>query len=265
MFKYPFFLSFSPNSQFISHLSLFIQTLLLCGSISTSLFVMMICSQKLFIVFSILISCILVTATTASSDHDYAYFESGCCNSRPPTTTHTNVTSDLDRSNTPAVSDDVVWSKESVVSDCVIWSKECSDEILRIAKLPETVDWLKGIRRRIHEYPELAFQEFNTSRLIRRELERMDISYRYPLAKTGIRATIGTGGAPFVAVRADMDALPIQVLFLSYPLRSNCSTFQYNFHIFSALDSFPTANTLRDSLKCNQSIFLPCILVSFFF
>ncbi|MCI27943.1 IAA-amino acid hydrolase ILR1-like 6-like, partial [Trifolium medium] len=38
----------------------------------------------------------------------------------------------------------------------------------------------------------------------------MEVSYRYPLAKTGIRAWIGTGGPPFVAVRADMDALPIQ-------------------------------------------------------
>ncbi|KAE8666637.1 IAA-amino acid hydrolase ILR1-like 6 [Hibiscus syriacus] len=38
----------------------------------------------------------------------------------------------------------------------------------------------------------------------------MEIDYRYPLAKTGIRAWIGTGGPPFVAIRADMDALPIQ-------------------------------------------------------
>ncbi|KDP32812.1 hypothetical protein JCGZ_12104 [Jatropha curcas] len=38
----------------------------------------------------------------------------------------------------------------------------------------------------------------------------MDIEYKYPLAKTGIRAWIGTGGPPFVAIRADMDALPIQ-------------------------------------------------------
>ena len=71
-------------------------------------------------------------------------------------------------------------------------------------------DWLKRIRRRIHENPELAFEEFETSRLIREELDKMEISYRYPLAKTGIRAWISTGGPPFVAIRADMDALPIQ-------------------------------------------------------
>ncbi|KAK4389668.1 IAA-amino acid hydrolase ILR1-like 6, partial [Sesamum angolense] len=68
----------------------------------------------------------------------------------------------------------------------------------------------KSVRRRIHENPELAFEEVETSRLIRRELDELDISYRFPLAKTGIRAMVGTGNPPFVAIRADMDALPIQ-------------------------------------------------------
>ncbi|KAL4583063.1 hypothetical protein LXL04_007627 [Taraxacum kok-saghyz] len=93
---------------------------------------------------------------------------------------------------------------------CKIWSEACSEEVLLMAKRPENVRWLKSLRRRIHENPELAFQEFETSRLIRNELRKMEISYRFPLAITGIRATIGTGDAPFVALRADMDALPIQ-------------------------------------------------------
>lgn len=92
------------------------------------------------------------------------------------------------------------------------WSKECSEAILSIARRPETAEWLRKVRRRIHENPELAFEEIETSRLIREELDRMDVSYRYPLAKTGIRASIGTGAPPFVALRADMDALPIQVI-----------------------------------------------------
>ncbi|KAM7514836.1 hypothetical protein LguiA_004419 [Lonicera macranthoides] len=96
------------------------------------------------------------------------------------------------------------------VLDCTVWSDACSEEIVRIGNQPGTATWLKSIRRRIHENPELAFEEFETSRLIREELDRMGISYKFPLATTGIRATIGTGGPPFVAVRADMDALPIQ-------------------------------------------------------
>ncbi|KAL3513639.1 hypothetical protein ACH5RR_026356 [Cinchona calisaya] len=101
-------------------------------------------------------------------------------------------------------------SVSSWSSDCTVWTKECSEELLGFAKKPENVNWIKAVRRRIHENPELAFEEYETSRLIREELEKMEIGYRFPLAKTGIRAMIGTGGPPFVALRADMDALPIQ-------------------------------------------------------
>ncbi|KAG9139196.1 hypothetical protein Leryth_018787, partial [Lithospermum erythrorhizon] len=101
-------------------------------------------------------------------------------------------------------------SSSSSMLECSDWSKKCSEEIIRIAKETENIEWMKSIRRRIHEKPELAFQEFETSKLIREELDKMEISYKYPLAVTGIRAIIGTGGPPFVALRADMDALPIQ-------------------------------------------------------
>ncbi|CAH2057576.1 unnamed protein product [Thlaspi arvense] len=87
---------------------------------------------------------------------------------------------------------------------------DCTAEVLEMARRPEMVRWIKGIRRRIHENPELAFEEIETSRLIRDELDKLEIPYRFPMAKTGVRATVGTGGPPFVAIRADMDALPIQ-------------------------------------------------------
>jgi IAA-amino acid hydrolase len=81
---------------------------------------------------------------------------------------------------------------------------------LNLAKQTEFVDWMVSIRRRIHENPELGFQEFETSKLIRSELDKLGIPYKYPIAVTGIVGLIGSGKAPFVAIRADMDALAMQ-------------------------------------------------------
>ncbi|XP_055802077.1 IAA-amino acid hydrolase ILR1-like 4 [Solanum dulcamara] len=85
-----------------------------------------------------------------------------------------------------------------------------SANFLNIAKRPELFDWIVSIRRTIHENPELGFEEFETSKLIRNELDKMGIFYNYPVAVTGVVGFIGTGKPPFVALRADMDALAMQ-------------------------------------------------------
>jgi metal-dependent amidase/aminoacylase/carboxypeptidase family protein len=70
-------------------------------------------------------------------------------------------------------------------------------------------DWVIALRRRIHQQPELMYEEIETSRLIRDTLDELGVSYRAPIAETGVLATIGTGDGPCVVLRADMDALSI--------------------------------------------------------
>lgn len=68
---------------------------------------------------------------------------------------------------------------------------------------------LRDIRRRLHQWPELGFQEFQTANLIAEVLSALGVPFRSGLGRTGVVAYLG-GGAPTIALRADMDALPIQ-------------------------------------------------------
>lgn len=69
---------------------------------------------------------------------------------------------------------------------------------------------LIGWRRHLHQYPELSFQEYRTSQFIVGILNQIEgIAIRTNIANTGIVATITSGEGKTVAIRADMDALPI--------------------------------------------------------
>jgi len=77
-------------------------------------------------------------------------------------------------------------------------SAELSEEVIRI-------------RRHLHTYPELSFEEKNTSAYICDWLEKNSIPYKKEIAGTGIIATIKgkDDGKKVIALRAELDALPI--------------------------------------------------------
>ncbi|HCV32682.1 MAG TPA: amidohydrolase [Microcoleaceae bacterium UBA9251] len=72
---------------------------------------------------------------------------------------------------------------------------------------PHLVEW----RRRLHQKPELSFEEILTAEFVSQKLQEWGIEHQTGIAKTGIVATIDSGKpGPVLAIRADMDALPIQ-------------------------------------------------------
>ena len=66
-------------------------------------------------------------------------------------------------------------------------------------------------RRDIHQHPELAFNEHRTAKLVAERLESLGMDVQTGVGKTGVVGTLkGKGKGKTIALRADMDALPIQ-------------------------------------------------------
>ncbi len=83
------------------------------------------------------------------------------------------------------------------------------EQILTRAR--EMQGWLTRVRREFHQYPELGNEEYYTCRKIAGYLEDSKIEYFRGVAGTGVVGIIrGKKGGKTVALRADMDALPIE-------------------------------------------------------
>ncbi len=79
----------------------------------------------------------------------------------------------------------------------------------RIEKvLPSVVAW----RRDFHEHPELSNQEFRTAKIVADHLRSLGMEVETEVAHTGVVGTLRGGDGPVVALRADMDALPVTEL-----------------------------------------------------
>ncbi len=79
-------------------------------------------------------------------------------------------------------------------------------------RIENRLDEIVELRRNLHQYPELAYSENRTAETIIEKLENLnDLHLQKGLAGTGIVATLGGGlSGPCLALRADMDALPIR-------------------------------------------------------
>ncbi|UCH80910.1 MAG: amidohydrolase [Nitrospiraceae bacterium] len=74
----------------------------------------------------------------------------------------------------------------------------------------ELFEWIVELRRTFHQNPELGFKEEKTAEHICNILKKLKIKYKKGIAQTGIVAKLITNERkPTVALRADMDALPI--------------------------------------------------------
>ena len=75
----------------------------------------------------------------------------------------------------------------------------------------ERLPFITRLRRRLHRIPEMAFEEVKTAQCIRAELDQLGIDFLAGVenAPTATVAIIGDSSKPCVALRADIDALPI--------------------------------------------------------
>ena len=68
-----------------------------------------------------------------------------------------------------------------------------------------------ALRRDFHKHPELSFQEFRTAKIVAKELKSYGLEVNEKVGKTGVVGILkGNKKGKTIALRADMDALPIQ-------------------------------------------------------
>jgi amidohydrolase len=72
--------------------------------------------------------------------------------------------------------------------------------------LPNMIAW----RRDFHQHPELSYEEVRTSRIVAQHLRSLHLEVRTGVAQTGVVGVLrGARPGPVIALRADMDALPV--------------------------------------------------------
>lgn len=89
-------------------------------------------------------------------------------------------------------------------------ANDLTEEINRAVEriMPKVIEW----RRHIHQYPELSNREYKTAKYVEEHLRKLGLDeVRTGIAKTGVVGILkGAQPGPTIALRADMDALPVK-------------------------------------------------------
>jgi amidohydrolase len=125
----------------------------------------------------------------------------------------------------------------------------------RIKQLAESFyDEVIGLRRHLHQNPELSFEEAETSIYIQEQLQKAGIPFKSGYVKTGIVGSIKGKNASrrVVALRADMDALPIieqnNISFKSENA-GKMHACGHDLHMASLLGAARILNALKDNFE----------------
>jgi len=109
------------------------------------------------------------------------------------------------------------------------------------------------IRRHIHKHPELSFEEINTSEFIQKKLDEYGIEYTTGYVKYGVLGVIkGSEDGKIVALRTDIDALPIQENNTEEFSSENKNVMHacgHDVHLASLLGTAKILNQIKDELK----------------
>jgi amidohydrolase len=101
-----------------------------------------------------------------------------------------------------------------------------SSELVKMieARLPAVMPKVVAWRRDIHQHPELSFEEVRTSALVAKHLQSLGLEVQTGVGKTGVVGILRGGKpGPVVALRADMDGLPVTEL-VDVPFKSTVRT-----------------------------------------
>jgi amidohydrolase len=113
------------------------------------------------------------------------------------------------------------WSPAGAQAKPNPWQARVDQAITAVT--PKVVAW----RRDIHQHPELGNREFRTAKLVAEHLKALGIEVTTGVAHTGVVGVLrGDKPGPVVALRADMDALPVTEL-VDVPFKSTVTT-EYN-------------------------------------